>query len=240
MTPSSAVLKKYGAGYVMLMTCDAAVCVRSHNEVEQRRRLLAKQHYEELRALLPMSAKADKNGLIELAILYINTHASGRSAHCNMRPCGDNKVEERHDGASVLSSLCSSLNSAAPTMPSTMSESPACVASMASQGFPRACSGEGAAKRPLAGDSEIKTEEDEAKKRRLSSALTACSQQSVAASNPKRQGDEESRMQPPAEVDALSLLSMCAVKISESEPNTPLQKPQANAVGVLSSSFPAL
>jgi hypothetical protein len=208
--------------------------------VEQRRRLLAKQHYEELRALLPMSAKADKNGLIELAILYINTHASGRSAPSNVRPCGDNKEEEKHDGVSVLSSLCSSLNSAAPTMPSTMSESPACVASMASQGFPRACSGEGAAKRPLAGDGEIKNEDDEAKKRRLSSPLMAFSQQPVAACNPRRQGDEESRVQPPAEVDALSLLSMCAVKISESEPNTPLQKPQANAVGVLASSFPAL
>lgn len=36
----------------------------SHNEVEQRRRLLAKQYFDELRSLLPNAAKFDKNTVL--------------------------------------------------------------------------------------------------------------------------------------------------------------------------------
>ncbi len=43
----------------------------SHNEVEQKRRQQARQHYEELRALLPNSAKFDKNTLLQHAIQAI-------------------------------------------------------------------------------------------------------------------------------------------------------------------------
>jgi hypothetical protein len=43
----------------------------SHNEVEQRRRQQAKQHYDELRALLPNSSKYDKNAVLQNSILLI-------------------------------------------------------------------------------------------------------------------------------------------------------------------------
>jgi hypothetical protein len=43
----------------------------SHNEVEQRRRQQAKQHYDELRALLPNSSKYDKNAVLHHSILLI-------------------------------------------------------------------------------------------------------------------------------------------------------------------------
>ncbi len=47
----------------------------SHNEVEQKRRQQARQHYEELRALLPNSAKFDKNTLLQHAIQAIRERA---------------------------------------------------------------------------------------------------------------------------------------------------------------------
>lgn len=47
------------------------VRMSSHNEVEQRRRQQAKQHYDELRALLPNSSKYDKNAVLQNSISLI-------------------------------------------------------------------------------------------------------------------------------------------------------------------------
>ena len=46
-----------------------------HNEVERKRRQQARQHYEELRALLPNSANFDKNTLLQHAIQAIRDRA---------------------------------------------------------------------------------------------------------------------------------------------------------------------
>ena len=47
----------------------------SRNEVEQKRRQQARQHYEELRALIPNSANFDKNTLLQHAIQAIRDRA---------------------------------------------------------------------------------------------------------------------------------------------------------------------
>lgn len=184
----------------------------SHNEVEQRRRLQAKQHYEELRSLLPAATKADKNGLLELAILYIQSACpfAGASTH-ELLP---HTMEL--EGMSVLSSLSSSVTSAAFTLPG---ESSMCVASMASEFHPNltrssatptasAASAEmnPAAKRPLSREMRWgggNGQEEEVKKPRLSTSL--------------RHQDQEA-------ADALALLSMCAVKVGSS-PRHPTPQP---------------
>mmetsp|Transcript_61773 Transcript_61773/g.147721 ORF Transcript_61773/g.147721 Transcript_61773/m.147721 type:complete len:313 (-) Transcript_61773:1327-2265(-) len=52
----------------------------SHNEVEQRRRLLAKQYFDELRSLLPNAAKFDKNTVLVNTILLIKNLTGEKSA----------------------------------------------------------------------------------------------------------------------------------------------------------------
>ena len=52
----------------------------SHNEVEQRRRLLAKQYFDELRSLLPNAAKFDKNTVLVNTILLVKTLTGDKSS----------------------------------------------------------------------------------------------------------------------------------------------------------------
>ena len=63
----------------MLLFCENTRC--SHNEVEQRRRQQAKQHYDELRALLPNSSKYDKNAVLHNSILLIQQACCMRNAY---------------------------------------------------------------------------------------------------------------------------------------------------------------
>jgi hypothetical protein len=52
----------------------------SHNEVEQRRRLLAKQYFDELRGLLPNAAKFDKNTVLVNTIQLIKNLRGDKSS----------------------------------------------------------------------------------------------------------------------------------------------------------------
>ena len=69
----------------------------SHNEVEQKRRQQARQHYEELRALLPNSAKFDKNTLLQHAIQAIR-EMTGVSEQELARMMAERPASADHEG----------------------------------------------------------------------------------------------------------------------------------------------
>ena len=101
----------------------------SHNQVEQRRRQLAKSHFEELRALLPDAGKFDKNAILLHTIKMIR-RLSGQASSSASSPSPTNQPVSRsaptswrshqsfdaadsvYGGLSGLSQVASSLSSA--------------------------------------------------------------------------------------------------------------------------------
>mmetsp|Transcript_24854 Transcript_24854/g.49657 ORF Transcript_24854/g.49657 Transcript_24854/m.49657 type:complete len:342 (-) Transcript_24854:301-1326(-) len=109
----------------------------SHNEVEQRRRLLAKKLFEELRRLLPESGKCDKNTILLNAIAAVKTlHAAQHK-------------QESSSPSPQSGSLASLLSPA----PSTLSASP--------QDVTEAATAFVTAMQAVAGEEEEDEEEDE-------------------------------------------------------------------------------
>jgi len=102
----------------------------SHNEVEQRRRREAKQHYEELRRHIPNSAKFDKNTVLMAVIAQIKQLAgitdAAMARMLSEFAAGHNEAEGDASAApSAPTSGCNVFGASAPK--SKLSESPSDV-----------------------------------------------------------------------------------------------------------------
>ena len=198
----------------------------SHNQVEQRRRQLAKSHFEELRALLPDSAKFDKNAILLHTIQMIRrltgkeggTSSSpsptdeylSRSAPASWRSQQSTEAAEScYDGLSGLSQAASSLSSVSD------------LSDMLSTSCPE---GRGRKRSP----ESLFSEESFERKRRVSDVMEEGEAriEEESSRSPRYRTAEQAHEEMLA-FKALTLLSECAERLSlESARNTPASTPK--------------
>jgi hypothetical protein len=198
----------------------------SHNQVEQRRRQLAKSHFEELRALLPDAGKFDKNTIL-LHTIQLIRRLTGKETSPGSSPSPTNEclsrsaptswashasteaAESPYAGLSGLSHVASSLSSA-----SDLSE-------MLSSSCPE---GRGRKRSP----ESVLFEETFERKRRVSDVLEEedVRVKDEASTSPGYRTAEQAHEEMMA-FKALTLLSECAERLSlESARNTPASTPK--------------
>jgi len=229
----------------------------SHNEVEQRRRFQAKILYDELRSLIPNSSKYDKNTVLFYTIQTIKqlSGVSEESLAKMVQDLGNSETEIDED--QKPSGLAHDMHSDK-SLP--VSESPTDIAS-----FAETLWGSGQRRGQKRSNAVIKEESEsdcnleelergsdlstvanlntEKKRiRKLSEDSTSSLKGSlptsrVASSSGKTESDDDGDC-----LNALSLLSECALQVQGSEPNTPVQGPRGGnwGEGSLLRSLPTL
>jgi len=89
---------------------EAAQSKLSHNEVEQRRRMLARKLFDDLRALLPNSSKYDKNTILYHTIQLIKNRGNGTVSSLDSRLLAGSPADVTQ-GASALQTSVGRLGS---------------------------------------------------------------------------------------------------------------------------------
>jgi hypothetical protein len=204
----------------------------SHNEVEQRRRREAKQHYEELRRHIPNSAKFDKNTVLMAVIAQIKQLAgitdAAMARMLSEFAAGHNEAEGDASAApSAPTSGCNVFGASAPK--SKLSESPSDVTVLHAWGAalpgkepaPSAAAAlamglgvDAGCKRPREAAMATPTAAHDVHKRLRSEEGAPASRAAAHGSAPDSG----------AGMDALSMLSQAAVKVA-SAPSTPIHGP---------------
>jgi len=190
----------------------------SHNQVEQRRRQLAKGHFEELRALLHDAAKFDKNTILLHTIRLIHKLTGNGSKSSDSSPSPTNECLSRSAPASWRSQLSTEAGDSSYCGLSGLSQAASSLSSASdlSDLLSSSCpEGRGRKRSP----SSLLPDECYERKRRVSDVLEE--------EAPRVKAEVDNAEDEALAFQALTLLSECAERLSlQSAHNTPASTPK--------------